>query len=167
MRIQEINNKISENTGRIRQLQKEVSELLNQNSNLSTVKNDILVNSFCDWLQIGQQYHIRNYMSFPGSPTGVAKTENKSANFSNGDVIEFVKKNDKSVIIKVTTKVLSKIDRETGQKTSTTTSGTGSGLRKELGMYAGHVTEGLRPRRLLLPWGSPPRWKWLHWPQSL
>jgi hypothetical protein len=121
MRIQEINNKISENTGRIRQLQKEVSELLNQNSNLSTVKNDILVNSFCDWLQIGQQYHIRNYMSFPGSPTGVAKTENRSANFSNGDVIEFVKKNDKSVIIKVTTKVLSRIDRETGQKTSTIT----------------------------------------------
>jgi hypothetical protein len=60
-------------------------------------------------------------MSFPGSPTGVAKTENRSANFSNGDVIEFVKKNDKSVIIKVTTKVLSRIDRETGKKTSTTT----------------------------------------------
>jgi hypothetical protein len=121
MRIEEINNKISENNERVRQLQKEVIKLLNQNSDLSTLKNDILVSSFCDWIQIGQQYHISNYMSFPGSPTGVAKTENRSANFNNGDVIEFVKKNDKSVIIKVTTKLISKIDRETGQKTSTTT----------------------------------------------
>ena len=122
MRTEEINNKISENNERVRQLQKEVIELLNQNSDLSKLKNDILVSSFCDyWIEIGQQYHISGYMSFPGSPTGVAKTENRSANFSNGDVIEFVKKNDKSVIIKVTTKLISKIDRETGQKTSTTT----------------------------------------------
>lgn len=120
-RVDEIINKINENREKIRQLQKEVCELSNQNNDLSALKQEILINSFCDWLQIGQQYHINGYMSLPGSPTGQAKTENKSASFVKGDVIEFAKKNDKSVIIKVTTKIIPKTDLKTGQKIATTT----------------------------------------------
>ena len=108
MRISEIDNQISANNQQMKALQKQVAELSRANSQLSSERDNKKMQYFLDWIEIGQQFNVNTFMWMSGVQTGI-KLGDKSYNphFQTGDVIEFVKKNVKSIIIKVITKVKS------------------------------------------------------------
>jgi len=120
MRISEIDNQISENNQQMKALQKQVAELSRANGQLSLEKENKKMQYFLDWIEIGQQFNVNTFMWMSGVQTGI-KPGDKShtPNLQTGDIIEFVKKNAKSIVIKVITKI--KSERVNGQVVATTT----------------------------------------------
>ena len=112
MRLQEIDNKYATNLATIRELQKQVAELSRENNRLSAEKEEKRMKYFSEWIEIGQKYSVNSYMWMSGTLTGVKAGETNSIDanpqLNQGDEFEFVKKNEKSFVIKVTTKLKNK-----------------------------------------------------------
>lgn len=112
MRLQEIDNKYASNLAAIRELQKQVAELSRENNRLSAEKEEKRMKYFSEWIEIGQKYSVNSYMWMSGTLTGVKAGETNSIDanpqLQQGDEFEFVKKNEKSFVIKVTTKLKNK-----------------------------------------------------------
>lgn len=98
MRITEIESQISNNYGIIRTLQKQVADLSKKNFHLSQLKENKLTELFTDYIELGATYKFNSYAYLNGVQTGV-KSDFKSPNFQNGDVIRFDKKNKKSIVV--------------------------------------------------------------------
>lgn len=120
MTLSQISDLIAKNTGEINLLHTRIRELSNQNSYLSEVKENKLMDLFSEYIELGTKLDLTTYISFTGVQTGIKKGEpTYSPSFIPGDVIEFTKKNKKSIVITCLTKVMSNIDRSTGiRKTS-------------------------------------------------
>lgn len=122
MTIAQIDDLISENQKDINNLHKQLRLLGDKNNQLYRSREDKIHELFIDYIQIGSKYTIDRYISFTGVHTGIKKGEQQySPSFSNGDVIEFTKKNKKSIVITCLNKVISKLDKTTGVRTSVTT----------------------------------------------
>jgi len=98
MRIKEIESQIISNYETIKTLQKQVADLSKKNFSLSQLKENKLTELFIDYIELGTTYTFNSYAYLNGVQTGV-KTDFKSPNFKDGDVIRFDKKNKKSRII--------------------------------------------------------------------
>jgi hypothetical protein len=119
MTISQIDTLLSKNLEDINNLHKQLRLLNEKSSQLYRSKEDRLHELFIDYIQIGSKYDINRYMSLSGVHTGIKKGDQQfSPSFSKGDVIEFTKKNKKSIVITCLTKVMSKLDRTTGVRTS-------------------------------------------------
>ncbi len=110
MRISEIDSKYNSNKEAIRELQKQVAALSVQNNELAQLKESKLLDYFSEWIEIGSEYHINNYFNIKAVQTGLKAGQNSISPFlKQGDIIQFTKKNPKSIIIKVTTKINIKV----------------------------------------------------------
>lgn len=119
MTIAQIDNLLSKNQEEVNNLHKQLRLLNDKSNQLYRSKEDRLNELFIDYIQIGSKYDINRYMSLSGVHTGIKKGDQQfSPSFSKGDVIEFTKKNKKSIVITCLTKVMSKLDRTTGVRTS-------------------------------------------------
>jgi hypothetical protein len=98
MRITEIESQISNNYEAIKTLQKQVADLSKKNFHLSQLKESKLTELFTDYIELGATYTFNSYAYLNGVQTGV-KSDFKSPNFQNGDVIRFDKKNKKSIVV--------------------------------------------------------------------
>lgn len=109
MRISEIQSKISENNTLIRSLQSQVADLSRENARLADQREQVLINHFKDYIQIDSEYQSNTWLNFNGTQTGLKPGEpSVSSSFRPGDVIKFIKKNSKSIIIQCVTKVTTK-----------------------------------------------------------
>ena len=106
MKVQEIQDKILENNNLIKSLQNQVAKLSKENSELAIQKENILIDHFKDYIELGTTYTVSNWMYLNGVQTGLGKDDRSySPNFQNGDTFEFIKKNSKSIVIKCTNKI--------------------------------------------------------------
>jgi hypothetical protein len=115
MTISQIADLIAKNNGEINLLHNRIRELNNQSSYLSEIKQNRFFELFTDYIELGTKLDLTTYANFSGVQTGIKKSEpTYSPSFTPGDVIEFTKKNKKSIVITCLTKVMSNIDRSTG-----------------------------------------------------
>jgi len=114
MTIAQIDDLLSKNQEEINNLHKQLRLLSEKRYQIYQSKEDRFNELFFDYVQIGTKYEITRYLGFTGVQTGVKKDDpTYSPSFSNGDVIEFTKKNKKSIVITCLTKVMSKINNGT------------------------------------------------------
>ena len=120
MTISQITDLIAKNSGEFKLLHDRIRELNKQSSYLSEIKQNKFLELFSDYIELGTKLDLTTYANFSGVQTGIKKGETiYNPSFSPGDVIEFTKKNKKSIVITCLTKVMSKIDTATGtRKTS-------------------------------------------------
>ena len=115
MRIQQIQDKILENNNLMKSLQKQVSELSQENTRLAADRENKLIEYFKDYIELGTSYKVTNWMYLNGVQTNIKKDDKTYApNFQTDDVFEFVKKNAKSIVIKCTTKIKTTYNSNTG-----------------------------------------------------
>ena len=106
MKLSEIKEKINKNNLAINELKSEIYKLSSMNNNLNNYKNLKLIEFFKEFIEIGSIYNITNYTYFDGIQIGIHKKDIKqNPYFVKGDIIEIVKKNKKSVVIKCKTKL--------------------------------------------------------------
>ena len=108
MRIEEIESQIATNRNAMRELQNQISGLSIKISQLGRLKDDIKLKAFVEYIEVGSTYEFQSYAYLTGVESG-SKTGLQS-NFVKGDVIEIVKKNKMSIVIKCTKKISSKRD---------------------------------------------------------
>jgi hypothetical protein len=108
MTLAQITNLISSNNDETKLLHTKLNELGNQNKYLLEVKELRIIELFSEYIQIGSKYDVTSYMYLTGVQTGVKDVgkpiTTKKPNFLAGDVIEFTKKNKKSIVITCLTK---------------------------------------------------------------
>lgn len=105
MRISEIKNKLAENSVAIKELQSKIAKLSSENSTLHAEKNSKLMGYFTDYIEVGSTYTFDKWANLGGIQIGLKKDERPDPSYFNaGDVIEFVKKNKVSFVIKWVTK---------------------------------------------------------------
>ena len=117
MNLSQVIEKLNSNKVEINELQTQLHKLNNENSKLSRLKTQIEVSRLVDYIQIGDEYEFTRYMSLKGVQTG--KDTGSSPTFREGDKIQFVKKNAKSIVIKCLKKIVSKNEKGTVVKTET------------------------------------------------
>lgn len=109
MRITEIQNKILENNLLIKGLQSQVAELSRENSRLADQREQKLINHFKDYIQIDSEHQSNTWLNLNGVQIGLKPGETPaSSSFRPGDVIKFIKKNAKSIVVQCVTKVNTK-----------------------------------------------------------
>ena len=119
MRIQQIQDKITENNNLMKSLQKQVAELSRENAKLAADRENKLIEYFKDYIELGTSYKVINWMYLNGVQTSLKKDDKTYApNFQTDDVFEFVKKNAKSIVIKCTTKIKSTYNSNNSSKTT-------------------------------------------------
>ena len=119
MRVSEIESQISVNNREVADLQKKINDLYKKNNSLVQLRDSKVLESFIDYIEVGTTYNFTEYAYLTGIQTG--GTTGVKPNFMNGDSIEFIKKNSKSIVVKCTTKVVSKLDRNTTRITKSIT----------------------------------------------
>lgn len=106
MKLSEIKEKINKNNLAISELKSEIYKLSSINNDLNNDKNRKLIEFFKEFIEIGSTYNINNYTYFDGVQIGINKNDTKqNPYFIKGDIIELVRKNNKSVVIKCKNKL--------------------------------------------------------------
>ena len=125
MRLNQIKEQIATNTAAIKKLQLEISKLSQENVKLNNGYDDKLIEYFKEYIELGTTYNVVNkYLYFTGVQTGVKKDDKQySPNFNDGDTFEFIKKNQKSIVIKCTKKVYLKFSNGVRSQTVEENSG--------------------------------------------
>jgi hypothetical protein len=108
MRISEIESQIATNRNAIKELQNQISKLSAKTSELERLKEESKLKTFVEYIEVGSTYEFHSYTYLTGVESG-SKTGLQS-NFVKGDVIEIVKKNKMSIVIKCIKKISSKRD---------------------------------------------------------
>ena len=108
MRVSEIESQISVNNREVADLQKKINDLYKKNNSLVQLRDSKLLESFIDYIEVGTTYNFTTYAYLTGIQTGGTGVK---PSFRDGDSIEFIKKNSKSIVVKCTTKVVSKLDK--------------------------------------------------------
>jgi hypothetical protein len=108
MRIEEIESQIATNRNAMRELQNQISGLSIKTSELERLKEDDKLKTFVEYIEVGSTYEFHSYTYLTGVESG-SKTGLQS-NFIKGDVIEIVKKNKMSIVIKCIKKISSTRD---------------------------------------------------------
>lgn len=99
MKLREIKQQLKEERQKLKLVIEKHTEISKTISKLIQQSNDIVMQYFVDYLEIGSKWTFHQY-SFP-SGVVVIKQHNWPTTFSSGDVIEIVKKNQKSIVIKL------------------------------------------------------------------
>lgn len=106
MKLSEIKEKINKNNLAISELKSEIYKLSSINNDLNNDKNRKLIEFFKEFIETGSTYNINNYTYFDGVQIGINKNDTKqNPYFIKGDIIELVRKNNKSVVIKCKNKL--------------------------------------------------------------
>ena len=108
MRISEIESQIATNRNAIKELQNQITKLSVKTSELERLREESKLKTFVEYIEIGNTYEFHSYTYLTGVESG-SKTGLQS-NFVKGDVIEIVKKNKMSIVIKCIKKISSKRD---------------------------------------------------------
>lgn len=108
MRLSEIELQIATNKNAMRELQNQISKLSTSTSGLERLKESIKLKNFVEYIEIGSTYEFNSYTYLSGIESG-SKT-GLDPNFVKGDVIEIVKKNKMSIVIKCIKKISSTRD---------------------------------------------------------
>jgi hypothetical protein len=108
MRLSEIELQIATNKNAMRELQNQISKLSAKTSELERLKEDAKLKTFVEYIEVGSTYEFHSYTYLTGVESG-SKTGLQS-NFVKGDVIEIVKKNKMSIVIKCIKKISSTRD---------------------------------------------------------
>jgi hypothetical protein len=117
MNLSEVIEKLNSTREEINTLQTQLNKLHNESNKLNALKNQIEVSKLIDYIQIGDEYEFTKYMSLKGVQTG--KDTGVSPSFRDGDKIQFVKKNTKSIVVKCLKKIVTKNVNGTIVKTET------------------------------------------------
>lgn len=118
MRIQQIKDKILENNNLIKSLQNQVIQLSRENSQLVIQRENKIIEYFKDYIELGTSYEVTSWFYLNGVQTGLKKDEPmQSPNFQENDIFEFIKKNDKSIVIKCTNKIKTTYDKKNNTRT--------------------------------------------------
>jgi len=105
MSISELRLKIDQNSQLSKDLQNQYRKLDNENRLLQSQLRSKEIEALSDYIEIGQSHTIFKFVSFSGVQTG-GNTE--SLYFRENDVIEFIKKNKRSIVIKCTKRLTTK-----------------------------------------------------------
>jgi hypothetical protein len=105
MNISELRLKIDQNSQLSKDLQNQYRKLDNENRLLQSQLRSKEIEALSDYIEIGQSHTIFKFVSFSGVQTG-GNTE--SLYFRENDVIEFIKKNKRSIVIKCTKRLTTK-----------------------------------------------------------
>lgn len=108
MRIEEIESQIATNKNAMRELQNQITKLSVKTSELERLREESKLKTFVEYIEVGSTYEFHSYTYLTGVESG-SKTGLQS-NFVKGDVIEIVKKNKMSIVIKCIKKISSTID---------------------------------------------------------
>lgn len=108
MRIEEIESQIATNRNAMRELQNQISKLSVKTSELERLREESKLKTFVEYIEVGSTYEFHSYTYLTGVESG-SKT-GLQPNFVKGDVIEIVKKNKMSIVIKCIKKISSKRD---------------------------------------------------------
>jgi hypothetical protein len=105
MNISELRLKIDQNSQLSKDLQNQYRKLDNENRLLQSQLRSKEIEALSDYIEIGQSHTIFKFASFSGVQTG-GNTE--SLYFRENDVIEFIKNNKRSIVIKCTKRLTTK-----------------------------------------------------------
>jgi hypothetical protein len=108
MRLSEIELQIATNKNAMRELQTQITKLSIKTSELERLKEYAKLKTFVEYIEVGSTYEFHSYTYLTGVESG-SKTGLQS-NFVKGDVIEIVKKNKMSIVIKCIKKISSTRD---------------------------------------------------------
>jgi hypothetical protein len=98
MKLSEIELQIATNKSAMKELQTQISKLANKISELRRLEGDIKLKTFVEYIEVGRTYEFHSYTYLTGVESG-SKTGLRP-NFVKGDVIEILKKNKMSILIK-------------------------------------------------------------------
>jgi hypothetical protein len=113
MILSEIEKEIVNLNGEIKNLGTLLRKASQRASELRDLRESMLMERFVDYIELDSTFTFQSFMSFNGIQTGIKPTDTHfSPNFTAGDVIKFIKKNKKSIVIICTTKTISQ--RENG-----------------------------------------------------
>jgi hypothetical protein len=108
MRLSEIELQIATNKNAMRELQTQITKLSIKTSELERLKEYAKLKTFVEYIEVGSTYEFHSYTYLTGVESG-SKT-GLQPNFIKGDVIEIVKKNKMSIVIKCIKKISSTRD---------------------------------------------------------
>ena len=101
MKIHDIKEKIKKNQEDTKQTYDRVRNLNSELRNLQVTLKKMEIDSLSEYIEIGSTYTFQKLCMFSGVQTGIKKdTKVHNPIFRPQDVIEFVKKNQKSFVIK-------------------------------------------------------------------
>ena len=103
MRLSEIESQIATNRNAMKELQNQISKLSAKTSELERLREESKLKTFVEYIEVGSTYEFHSYTYLTGVESG-SKTGLQS-NFVKGDVIEIVKKNKMSIVIKCIKKI--------------------------------------------------------------
>lgn len=86
-----------------------IKSLTEENTRLEREVHSSMISNFFDYIEIGSTHRFESYVYLTGVQTGKKevykdRVVDVDSNFIEGDVIEFIKKNQKSIVIKCVTK---------------------------------------------------------------
>jgi len=108
MRLSEIELQIATNKNAMRELQTQITKLSIKTSEFERLKEYAKLKTFVEYIEVGSTYEFHSYTYLTGVESG-SKTGLQS-NFVKGDVIEIVKKNKMSIVVKCIKKISSTRD---------------------------------------------------------
>lgn len=101
MKIHEIKEKIKQNQEDTKQAYERVRNLNSELRNLQVTLKKMEIDSLSEYIELGSTYTVQKLCMFSGVQTGIKKdTKVHNPIFRTQDVIQFVKKNQKSFVIK-------------------------------------------------------------------
>jgi hypothetical protein len=101
MKIHEIKEKIKQNQDDTKQAYERVRSLNSELRNLQVTLKKMEIDSLSEYIELGSTYTVQKLCMFSGVQTGIKKdTKVHNPIFRTQDVIQFVKKNQKSFVIK-------------------------------------------------------------------
>jgi hypothetical protein len=114
MRISQIEKDIVKLRDELKKQQSLVAKLSVQMAELRALKEQKYRESFLEFIELDSTYEFKSYCSLRGVQTGPKLQSPKSPNFRAGDIIQFVKKNKASIVIKCVKKLVYERDPKTG-----------------------------------------------------
>lgn len=105
MNISELRLKIAQNEQLSKDLQNQYRKVDSENRLLQSQLRSKEIESLIDYIDIGHSHTISKFVGFSGVQTG-GNTD--SLYFREGDIVEFIKKNKKSIVIKCTKRLTTK-----------------------------------------------------------
>lgn len=124
MKLIDIINEIDQNRSnpvraKYNEIKSDLDQLNWRMSQLNNLKFELEVSNFTDYIKIGETYEFINNTSFEAIQVGKNKSNNKYNNnilfLEKGDIIQFIRKNKKSISIRIVNKMVSRYDYSTSK----------------------------------------------------
>lgn len=106
MRIKDLKDQIKDNFSKIRSLNQELYKLRRDNQELEYKQDTLIKDYFYQYLELGSKITFKNHnyiravVSGKETPESIKVFTGNQVRFQSGDVIQIVKKNKKSIVVK-------------------------------------------------------------------